>query len=159
MSKKPAAVFRNGALFMMISSSMSAFASSQAAEPADLLAQKRAAAQFVTPFTNELDCENVGYVQSAEVDEHFFPIFNGYDVDRSRSVSREELLADPYIKDKGLLSLSFDMMDGNKDGEVAPWEFAAYLKQAIDMLDTDQNGDVYPAEMKSAAAERKPRIE
>lgn len=110
----------------------------------------KAASHFVHPFLNELDCENVGYVQVGEVDEHFFPIFNVYDIDKSKSLSRKEVLGDRYIKNHALQAVSFDLMDANKDEKITPQEMRVYLVDALKLLDGDGDDDVFPAEFEYA---------
>jgi hypothetical protein len=112
--------------------------------------QLRAAAQFVSLYRNELDCENVGYVQTGEADEHFAPIFHSYDHDQSRSISLRELLSDPYIRDKKLLAVTFSNMDRNADGSASAKELLNYLNTSVKQLDGDGDGDVYPDEFEHA---------
>lgn len=115
------------------------------------LAQKiKAASHFVSPFVNELDCENVGYAQIGEVDEHFFPIFNVLDHDRSQLISKQEMVGDPHIRNKALQAISFEEMDSNGDGNVNPYELRSYLIKALKLLDGNGDDDVFPDEFTHA---------
>lgn len=110
----------------------------------------KAAAQLLTLYQNELDCENVGYIQTGEADEHFAPIFLASDADRSRSLSREEFLNNPYAPSQSLLDVSFVEMDKNSDEVVSPDELRLYLSGAVKKVDGDNNGDIYPDELAHA---------
>ena len=115
------------------------------------IAELRAAAQFISSFANELDCENVGHIESGEVDEHLPPIFLRFDVDRSRAITRKELLSEPYLKDKTLLSVSYSLMDTDGSGSVEFQELGNYMIEAIELLDEDNNGELHPHEIQNAS--------
>ena len=110
----------------------------------------RAAAQFLSLYRNELDCENVGYIQTGEADEHFAPIFLSNDIDSSRSLSRTELLNNPFVKNRSLLGVSFSKMDQDADGTATPDELRNYLNNAVANVDGNADGDVYPVEYEHA---------
>ncbi|MBX2857251.1 MAG: hypothetical protein KTR17_01205 [Cellvibrionaceae bacterium] len=120
------------------------------AEPLRSALQVKAASHFTQPFAGELDCENVGYAQIGEVEEHYFPIFKIYDHDNSQRISRKEWLGDPYIKDKALHKLSFSIMDKNNDGSATPGEMRIYLIDSLKLLDGDGDDDVFPDEFQHA---------
>jgi hypothetical protein len=119
----------------------------------------QAAAQFLSLYFNELDCENVGYIQTGEADDHFAPIFLSSDTDSSRTLSRSEVVNNPFAKNKQLLALSFQQMDMDHSGAVSPDELRDYLSHSVQQVDSDRNGDVYPAELKYARqhGEKKPK--
>ncbi|MCG8316012.1 MAG: hypothetical protein MI976_22600 [Pseudomonadales bacterium] len=110
----------------------------------------RAAAQFLSLYRNEMDCENVGYIQTGEADEHFAPIFRSSDTDGSKSLSKNELMNNPFAPDRLLLGLSFVEMDFNKDDAVTADELRIYLNSAVTIVDSDADGDVYPVEYEHA---------
>ncbi|BFM08738.1 hypothetical protein [Halioxenophilus aromaticivorans] len=110
----------------------------------------KAAAQFLGLYFNELDCENVGFIQTGEADDHFAPIFLASDTDSSRSLSRQEIVNNPFAKDKALLDITFSEMDANGDGKASPDELRDYLNAGLKRIDSDNNGDVYPNEVAAA---------
>ncbi|ODB85106.1 hypothetical protein A3194_15255 [Candidatus Thiodiazotropha endoloripes] len=110
----------------------------------------RAAAQFLSLYRTELDCENVGYIQTGEADEHFAPIFLSSDIDSSRSLSRKELQNNPYAPNRSLLGVSFSKMDRNADGSATPDELRQYLNNSVSLIDSNADGDVYPVEYEHA---------
>ena len=115
--------------------------------PVSTEAELAAHAQIVRPFFNELDCENLGYVQPGEVDEHVGPIFISFDVNRSRDIDSSEWRSYPYMRDKPLMALSFRVADRDGDNVVSIREFTDYMRQAVAALDSDGDGEVSPAEM------------
>jgi hypothetical protein len=106
-------------------------------------------AQMVSPFFNELDCENLGYVQPGEVDEHVGPIFLSFDTNRSRDIDATEWRTYPYMPDKPLMALSFRVADRDGDKVVSIREFTDYMRQAVSALDGDGDGEVSPAELEA----------
>ena len=107
----------------------------------------RASAQFLSLYFNELDCENVGYIQTGEADDHFAPIFLSSDVDSSRTLTRTEVINNPFAKNKALLEISFEQMDSNGNGSASPDELRDYLSLSVRQVDSDRNGDIYPEEL------------
>lgn len=116
---------------------------------------KAASAQFVKPFFSELDCENVGYVQPDEVDEHAGTIFLGFDVNRSQSLDPREWNSYPFMSDKPLLALSFKQADTDGSGQLSFQEFTSYLKAAVRDMDRDGDGEIYPADLETYLPARK----
>jgi Ca2+-binding EF-hand superfamily protein len=106
-----------------------------------------AAAQFVRPFFDRLDCENVGFVEPEEATDHAHPAFLKFDLDRSRAVDRREWLAYPLMRDKELLEISFELADRDGDGGVDVDEFIDYMRDAIVILDADGDREVHWEEL------------
>jgi len=109
--------------------------------------EQAAHAQMVEPFFDELDCENLGYVQPGEVEEHIGPIFISFDADRSQNIDALEWRHFPYIRDKALMQLSFSVADRDGNNSVSFREFTEYLSLAVASLDSDGNGELSPAEL------------
>ena len=110
----------------------------------------RAAAQFLSLYRNEMDCENVGYIQTGEADEHFAPIFRSSDTDSSKTLSKKELMSNPFATQQSLLGISYLKMDQDKNGLVTADELRIYLNHAVTVVDSDSDGDVYPIEYEHA---------
>jgi len=129
-----------------------ACATSAAAEnpPETVSDEIRSAALMLSLYSNELDCEKGGFIQTGEPQEHFAPIFMTLDIDKSKLLSRSELVNMPHVKYKSLLGVTFSRMDKNGDGAVTPEELQYYLDDAIARIDGNGDGDVYPAEYEHA---------
>lgn len=110
--------------------------------------ERAAAAQFLKPYFNELDCEDLGYVQSGEVDEHLAGVFSSLDRDQSRAVSLKEWQNYPYLKNKPLNEIAFTIADADGNGQVDYRELGDYLVEAIRSLDSDHDDEVYPEDLK-----------
>ena len=110
----------------------------------------RAAAQFLSQYRNQLDCENLGHIQTGEADEHSGSIFLSLDIDSSRSISRSELMNIPFVKNRSLLAVAFSKMDQNGDGKLTEDELRIYLNDAVTIIDGNNDGYVYPIEIEHA---------
>lgn len=110
----------------------------------------RAAAHFLSLYRNHLDCENLGYIQTGEADEHFAPIFLSNDTDRSKRLSLTELQSNSSPIDRDLIGVGFAKMDRDKDGWATADELRIYLNNAVTLIDSNADGDVYPAEYEYA---------
>ncbi|MEO1079211.1 MAG: EF-hand domain-containing protein [Pseudomonadota bacterium] len=104
-------------------------------------------AQVINPFFVDLDCENLGYVQPGEVDEHLGPIFMGLDLDGSSEIDPAEWRSHPAMRDQPLLAISFSVADVDHDGGVNYLELLEYLKTAINALDDNGDGELSPMEL------------
>ena len=123
-----------------------------AEEPATATLYRRvhsAHAQMVRPFFDELDCENLGFVQPGEVEEHIGPIFLSFDANGSRDIDLSEWQRYPYMLHKSLMKLSFSVADRNGNKVVSFREFTEYLSLAVTTLDADHDGEVSPAELEA----------
>lgn len=110
----------------------------------------RAAASFLNLYRHALDCENVGYIQTGEADEHFAPIFLATDIDGSKSLSLKELQNYSLAKNRDLMQVSFTKMDKNGNGSATAEELRIYLNTAVATVDSDNDGDVFPIEYQHA---------
>ncbi|MEM1188127.1 MAG: hypothetical protein AAGI72_06360 [Pseudomonadota bacterium] len=104
-------------------------------------------AQVINPFFVDLDCENLGYVQPGEVDEHVGPIFMGFDLDGSSGIDPAEWRSHPGMRDQPLLAISFSVADVDGDGRVNYLELLEYMKTAINALDDNGDGELSPSEL------------
>ncbi|TGD70939.1 EF-hand domain-containing protein [Mangrovimicrobium sediminis] len=136
----------NGVLFACTGALLGACTTATTPETGDT-PEHSAAAQFVSPFFVELDCEHVGYIQTGEADEHIGPIFRRFDIDGSRNISRQEWLAYRWMENKQWMALSFDTADSDDDALVSVAEFRTYLIWAIGSLDSDSDGEVHPEDL------------
>lgn len=144
--------FTSGSLTLVIGAAVFVTVDAVADNRSTIAAQKRehqAHAQMVEPFFDELDCENLGYVQRGEVEEHIGPIFISFDADGSRDIDPLEWGSFPYMRDKPLLQLSFSVADRDRNNIVSFREFTDYLSLAVAALDADGNGELSPAELQA----------
>lgn len=104
------------------------------------------------PFFGTLDCDQQGYIDGGQVDEHFSQLFAPYDLDRSRTLTRNEYLA---ISPPGPLRERREQLfaagDRDGDGLSSANEYRRHLHEALQTADGDRNGEVTRQELRTPA--------
>lgn len=103
---------------------------------------REAAVHFLRPLFGIMDCEAIGVVSKAEVDDHFSELFYSFGARRSFSFVQDEFEQSLLNSSKAQATSIFNMIDQDGSGSVSTSEFRHFMYRVMDLVDRDQNGEV-----------------
>ena len=108
------------------------------------------AAAILRPIFAVLDCEQQGFVQQPEIDEHFSQLLSRVDRDRSRIISRDEYARASQQVTDATLQWRYNQIDRDGNGKVSAKEYRDHLYAMHELADLNRDGEVSEQELSAA---------